>query len=149
MVAVSTIPAAINALVAILDAAITDADVFDGESLSGSTADYICIGFDPYDMQHAVEGDQVPASLGNRAREESYEILCSLGAMTGGTSMSQRRARAMSLFGLIESTLRANVTLNGAVRSAQVGTYSLVQTQTEDGALVGLRFRIACSARLT
>lgn len=149
--ATSTIPAAIDALLAALRAAdgLSGVDVFDGEPMTGENKDFICIGHDPTDPLNAVEADQVPASLGNRAREESYEILCSLAAWSGGTTMSARRVRALALFAVIESTVRANITLNGVVRSAQIGTYSLIQQQTDQGASAGLRFRIACSARLT
>jgi hypothetical protein len=36
------------------------------------------------DPLNAVEASQSPASLGNRAREESYDILCSLASWSGG-----------------------------------------------------------------
>jgi len=146
--ATSAIPAAINALITILDA-VEDTDVFDGPPMTGENPDYICIGHDPLDPLNAVEASQVPASLGNRAREESFDILCSLAAWSGGGLISDRRARALDMFAAIEAAVRANVTLNGTVRTAQIGTYTLVQEQTEHGPSAGLRFRIACSARLT
>lgn len=147
--ATSSIPAAITALVGLLKAALTDVDVFDGPPMTGDMPDHVCIGHDPLDPLNAVEADQVPASLGNRAREESYQILCSLAAWSGDEGMAARRDRALALFATVESIVRANVTLNGAVRSAQIGSYTLVQEQTDQGASAGLRFRIACSARLT
>ena len=149
--ATSTIPAAIAALVSGLPGAtgLTGVDVHDGPPMTGEAPDYVCIGFDPVEPLTAVEGDQVPASLGNRAREESYEIVCSLAAWSGDTAMSARRARAMQLLAAIEAWLRTNITLGGAVRTAQIASYSLLQEQTDQGASAGVRFRIACSARLT
>jgi len=146
--ATSAIPAAITNLIAILRA-VEDADVFDGPPMTGENPDYICIGHDPLDPLNAVEASQSAASLGNRAREESFDILCSLAAWSGDGSMSGRRTRALELFAAVESAVRQNVTLNGAVRTAQVGTYTLVQEQTDQGSSAGVRFRIACSARLT
>lgn len=149
--ATSTIPAAVAALATGLPGAagLAGVDVFDGPPMTGENPDYICIGHDPTDPLNAVEGNQVPASLGNRAREESYEILCSLAAWSGDEAMAVRRVRAMELFAAIEAWLRLNITLNGTVRSAQISSYSLLQEQTGDGVSAGLRFRIACSARLT
>lgn len=149
--ATSTIPAAVDALVAGLTGAagLSGVDVFDGPPMTGENPDFVCVGYDPTDPLNSVEADQVPASLGNRAREESYEIICSLAAWSGSESMSARRVRAMDLFAAVEAWVRANITLNGVVRSAQISTYSLVQEQTDQGASAGLRFRIACSARLT
>lgn len=149
--ATSSIPAAIDALVASLKGAagLSGVDVFDGEPTSAEHPDFVCVGHDPLDPLNAVEGSQTPASLGNRAREESYDILCSLAARSGDKSMSTRRARALELFAAIETVVRSNVTLNGTVRTAQVGSYTLVQEQTDQGPSAGLRFRIACSARLS
>ena len=149
--ATSSVPAALGALVAGLPGApgLAGVDVFDGPPTTGENPDYICIGHDPTDPLNAVEAEQVPASLGNRAREESYEILCSLAAWSGDDVMATRRVRAMELFAAVEAWLRTNITLGGTVRTAQISSYSLLQEQTEEGASAGLRFRIACSARLT
>lgn len=149
--ATSSIPAAIAGLIATLKASPTLAgvDVFDGPPMAGENPDYMCVGHDPTDPLTAAEGSQTPASLGNRSREESYEIACSLVAWSGGDSIAERRIRAMALFAGVEAAVRADITLGGAVRTAQVGSYSLLQELTEQGASAGLRFRIICSARLT
>lgn len=149
--ATSAIPAAIDALLVALRGAagLSGVDVFDGQPMTGENPDHVCVGHDPLDPLNAVEASQTPASLGNRAREESFDILCSLGSWSGDDKMSDRRTRALALFAVVETVVRANVTLNGAVRTAQIGTYTLVQEQTDQGSSAGLRFRIACSARLT
>lgn len=151
MATTSTAPAAITALVALWKArpGLSGVDVHDGQPMSQSSADYICVGHDPADPLTAVEGGQVPASLGNRARTETYDVLCSLASTSGATDMAERRARAMALFAEVEAAVRADVTLSGAVMTAQVGTYSLIQEQTNQGSAAGLRFRITCTARLT
>lgn len=147
----STIPAAIDGLLATLRAAagLSGVDIHDGPPMTAENPDYVCVGFDPLDPLTSVEGGQVPASLGNRAREESYEIVGSLAAWSGDELMSARRARAMALFAAVEAAVRADITLGGTVRTAQIASYSLLQEQTDKGASAGVRFRIACSARLT
>jgi hypothetical protein len=57
--------------------------------------------------------------------------------------------RALALFAAVESIVRGQRHPRRTVRTAQIGSYTLVQEQTDQGASAGLRFRIACSARLT
>jgi len=151
MATTSTIPAAIARLVALFKArpGLAGVDVHDGPPMQAGSGDYICVGHDPADPLTAVEGGQTPASLGNRAREEVYAVLCSLATASGDTDMGARRTRAMALFAEVEAAVRADVTLAGAVRTAQVGDYTLVQEQSRNGSAAGLRFRITCAARLT
>lgn len=147
----STIPAAIAGLIATLKAApgLAGVVVHDGPPTTAETPDWVAVGYDPTDPLTSVDASQVPASLGNRAREESYEIACSLAAWSGDEDMAARRVRALDLFAAVEAAVRTDITLGGAVRTAQVASYLLTQEQTQQGASAGVRFRIACSARLT
>lgn len=149
--ATSTIPAAISGLLATLrpSPGLTGVIVYDGPPMTAEQSDWVAVGFDPIDLTTSVDASQVPASLGNRAREESYQIACSLASWSGDEDMAARRARALDLFAAVEAALRTDITLGGAVRTAQIASYSLTQEQTTQGASVGVRFRVACSARLT
>jgi hypothetical protein len=149
--ATSTIPAAIAGLLATLRAApgLAGVVVHDGPPVTAETPDWVAVGYDPTDPLTSVDASQVPASLGNRGREESYDILCSLASRSGDEDMAPRRARAMEMFAAVEAAVRADVTLGGAVRTAQIASYSLTQEQTRQGASAGVSFRIACSARLS
>lgn len=149
--ATSTIPAAIGGLLATLRSAagLSGVAVYDGPPMTADPADWVAVGYDPTDPLTSVDASQVPASLGNRAREESYEVVCSLASWSGDEDMAARRVRALDLFAAVEAAVRTDITLGGAVRTAQIASYSLTQEQTGQGASAGVRFRVGCSARLT
>lgn len=149
--ATSTIPTAMAGLLASLrsTSALSGVEVHDGPPMTSDPGEWVAVGYDPLDPTTSVEASQVPASLGNRAREESYEVLCSLASWSGDEDMANRRVRALELFAAVESAVRSDITLGGAVRTAQIASYALTQEQTGSGSSAGVRFRIACSARLT
>lgn len=148
----STIPAAIDALLALARTALPAVTVHDGVPVTVGTKDYLCVGYDP-DSDLAVEFTQVAAAmrgLAGHTRREEYDVLCQLVAYSGDVKMGTRRTSAFALLAPIEDALRLNPSLSGALGSggtAQLGGGQLAQVQTDKGAYIDLRFRVTCKAR--
>lgn len=151
----SRVPAAVDALLAILRAAPALAGVLiaDGPPSTNLTdRDRIHVGWHP-GGEAAVALTQDFNSAGARTRDEDFEISCYAESRGGDTDMAVRRARVFELVGAVEVALRATnaaptaPTLNSAVLWAQLTTGNLTQDQAE-GALAGLSFTVACRARI-
>lgn len=154
--ATSTIPAAIDALVSILQASagLSGVTVIDGPPTGDqSDTDYVYVGWQ-FEGDTSVEMRQDFAHLGARKRDELFDILCSLDTWTGDTDVQARRARAFELLGAVEDALRATdaapqaPTLNGTVLWAHLTQGALMQRHTTDGVQVGLNFRVSCRSRI-
>jgi hypothetical protein len=153
----SRVPAAVVALVEILQAATDPATiaVIDGP-LPGNGAlpiDMLFVGWQP-GADAAVDLQQEFAGAGARNRDEDISILGYIETRSGDRDMKARRARVFEIFGLIETALRATdaepeaPTLRGAVLWANVTAGALVQDQTTDGAQAGLHYTVTCRARI-
>jgi hypothetical protein len=151
----SRVPAAVDALVAILRAAPTLAEVriVDGpESVNLTDRDRIHVGWQP-GGDAAVTLSQDFNSAGARTRDEEFEISCYAESRGGDKDMTVRRSRAFALVGAVEEALRATdaaptaPTLGGTVLWAHLTTGNLTQNQAE-GSLAGLAFTVTCHARI-
>ena len=151
----SVVPAAIDALLAILRTGLdpNDLTVLDGPTLNDVPEDVVFVGYQP-GADAAVAVQQDFAYAGARRRDEEFEIHGLIESRSGDTDMAARRARAFEILGLIETALRATdaapeaPTLNGTVLWAHLTAGSLLQDQTPDGAVVGLAWTISCRARI-
>ncbi|ARF75683.1 hypothetical protein B7C62_28075 [Kitasatospora albolonga] len=153
--ATSAVPAAIDALLAILRAApaLGGVRVIDGPpGVNFTEKDRIYIGWSPASEQ-AVEIQQRFASAGARLRDEDAAITCYIETRRGDKDMSLRRSRAFEMLAAVETALRATgaapaaPTLNGSVLWAELTAGSLVQVQ-DNGAMSGLVFTVAYRARI-
>lgn len=153
--ATSRVPAAIEALLAILQAApaLVEARIVDGPETTNLTdLKRIHVGWHP-GAESAVELRQEFAYAGARRRDEEFEISCYAEARSGDTDMAARRTEVFALVAAVEDALRATdaaptqPTLNGTVLWAELVAGNLVQVQA-DGSLAGLTFSIACRARI-
>jgi hypothetical protein len=151
----SRVPAAVDALLAILRAApaLADVRIIDGpEPTNLSERDMIFVGWQP-GADAAVGLQQDFASAGARTRDEDFEIACYAESRAGDKDMALRRTRVFALVGAVETALRATdaaptaPTLNGTVLWAHLTTGNLQQVQSE-GAVAGLAFAVACRARI-
>lgn len=155
--ATSTVPAAVDALLDLLQAApgLAAAAVVDGPpTVNLAATDRIHIGWQPVGEDTAVALTQDFNAAGARTRDETYDITSYAESRAGGTDMRGRRARVFELLAVVETTLRATVanptapTLGGAVLWAHLVTGNLMQAQTPDGAVAGLLFTVRCRARI-
>lgn len=151
----SRVPAALDALLAILRArpALADVEVVDGPPAVNLTARRrIHLGWAPAG-ETAVAVQQEFNGAGARTRDEAFEITGYAEARSGDKDMKARRDEVFALLGEIEQALRASdeapeaPTLNGTVLWAHLTTGDLVQQQTE-GSLAGLVFTVTCQARI-
>lgn len=102
-------------------------------------------------------GDQQPAELGpSYRREETFAIQVEICATGGDMDFMSRQVTVMDAFGVISVLVANNWTLpstaggnDGAVRFAEVGTFSFVPQTDNHGFAVGeLTFDIHCSQRI-
>lgn len=141
--ATSTIPAAIDGLIAVLAASpdLKSVKIIDGQPTTETPKDFVAVAY--AEDGDAVSGMQEPASLGNLRRSETYEITCMVSAWNGGTVMKSVRDRAFEIFGAVETAVRAGGTLDGSVTFADISRIGLSQYQTEQGAVADIMFSVA------
>lgn len=154
--ATSRVPAAVDALLAILGAApgLDGVLVLDGPPWQNLTSpERIYVGWQPSESP-AVTLAQDFNAAGARTRDEEFTINCYAEAWSGGTDMQPQRARVFELVAVVEDALRATdaapeaPTLNGTVLWAHITSGDLAQDQTTDGARAGLPFAVSCRARI-
>jgi len=151
----SRVPAAVDALLAILRAApgLAQVDVIDGPAAINYTQlQRLYVGWQP-NAEAAVSLEQAFNSAGARTRDEAFSIHCYAEARAGDKDMQARRDEVFALVGEVETALRATntaptaPTLNGAVLWAHLTAGDLTQQQAE-GSLAGLAFTVTCQARI-
>jgi hypothetical protein len=162
-VATSSIPAALDYLVAAATAAFPDALVLDGPPKSTDQQEFqdvVSIGWDGDDqmLTAAAEGDQDFAAI-NRAltRDETYRIVCSALHWDGGDSYKAARDGAFTLLAGFERLVRGyppngtgDTSLGGAVQWSHIsGGVSLNYTTSTNGVGAYIIFHVTCRARLT
>jgi hypothetical protein len=148
--ATSAVPAAVDALLAILRAA---PGLVDGPpSTSLTDRKRIHVGWQS-GTDAAVALEQDFAYAGARRRDEAFEISCYAETRGDGKEMVLQRAAVFELVAAVETALRATdaaptaPTLNGTVLWAHLTTGNLSQAQAE-GTVCGLAFTITCQARI-
>lgn len=148
----STIPAALDALLAMARAAAPAAvKVVDGfPRFAIVNTDLIAVGGK---AEPTASGRQTAAALGARRREERYTLRVScLSARGVGTSQKDVRDIAFTLMGYVETGLRNDPTLGGKVQSAQVdGDLTLFQTEADSadqGTFAEVSFDVSVQARI-
>ncbi|GKQ34592.1 hypothetical protein [Streptomyces sp. A012304] len=151
----SRVPAAVDALLAILRAApaLAEVDIVDGPvAVNLTRLRRIHVGWQP-GADAAVSLEQSFNGAGARTRDEAFTILCYAEARAGDKDMQARRTEVFALVGEIEQALRATnaapaaPTLSGTVLWAHLTAGDLIQAQAE-GSLAGLAFAVTCQARI-
>lgn len=151
----SRVPAAVDALLAILCAApgLADVTVVDGPPATNLTnLRHVFVGWQP-SADSAVSLTQEFNAAGARTRDEAFVIACYAEARSGDTDMQARRGEVFALLAEVETALRASnaapsaPTLNGTVLWAELTAGDLTQQQAE-GSLAGLAFTVTCQARI-
>lgn len=153
--ATSTVPAAIDALLAILRTtpALADVSVVDGPPTTNAIGDRLFVGYQP-GRDVAVEILQEWNAAGARTRDEAYDIACYAESRGGDLDMQPRRTRAFEVVAAVETALRATnaaptaPTLTGTVLWAELTAGGLEQLQTADGPVSGVAFTVHCRARI-
>lgn len=140
----STIPAALTALVQLVTVSLPGVRVEDGPWLNRpEEPDVVVVGWTP-DEGTAVEMADTIAGLGSSA--ESYDVTCLASSWSGETDMAARRARVDAMVEAVRGGLRIDHTLGGVVTRARVGTVSLDQFQTDAGCEAAVVFTVRVDA---
>lgn len=150
----SSIPAAIDGLLAIINARseITANNVQVWDGFPTAIADnMITVGGS---TNNTAQGVQSPAQLGGFFREEDYTLEVTISTYSGGnnsTAQKSTRDMAFSLFEAVANGVRADATLGGAVRYAQVMSVDYKATDEEtasNGRYSILTVGIRCQQRI-
>lgn len=139
----SSIPAAVDALIAVVRARLPALQVLDGAPVEELDKDTIVIGWasDRAAVTAVTEREGLsPDDL------ETYQIVNLISCTQGDTDIKTLRDRAFGYYTTIASELRRDPKLGGAVMSAQPAVAEVDQVQTEDGSSVDITFTIECEA---
>lgn len=145
----STLPAAIDGLMAVFSAApaLSGVVVSDGASVAAaSTAKLLAVGF-------SVGGDDLSATLsigpedfsGARERED-YDILCAASVVTGDADQSLSRTAVFAIYAAAYEAVRSDPTLGGAVMRARPGDFTLHQSASSRGRAATVQFTVSVTA---
>ncbi len=148
----STIPAAIDALLALVRAtADSNVHVVDGFPRFRLTdVDLIAVGGKP---EPTASGEQSAAGIGSGRRAENYTLRVTCSSSRGvGQSQKLVRDRAFALMGYVETGLRRDHSLGGIVLQAEIaGGVELNQSHPEtfgDDVVAEVLFDVAVQARI-
>ncbi|MFI0897068.1 hypothetical protein [Streptomyces sp. NPDC020983] len=149
MVWQSTVPDALDALVAALRAApgLADVTVFDGPVVTASgQVEAITVGAGDEEDPTAVEGQNAREGLAPMPDREQYTIRCAALVLNGAGNMPAARRRVYQLLGEVGGVLAADQRLGGVVMMARLGTSTLTQVQDETGAAATVAFAVEIDA---
>ena len=151
--AASRVPAAIDAIVALLAAAVGATAVTDGPQLAGDIPPVlVCVGYDgaPDSDMHAISNwTRVWAGLGAQKQNEAFDVDCCVIGFAGDTDVKTRRDAVFATFALAEAALRAQIDLglpSPTVTRIAYGGY--FQEQTDRGLQTRIPFSVNVQTRI-
>ncbi|WP_395109785.1 hypothetical protein [Actinomadura sp. SCN-SB] len=145
MTTVSTVPAALDALVSGLTAAVPDVQISDGQPIT-TEVDVICIGFSGVAGEPGVESTRTREQLAREPDRESYDISCLASTFSGDTDAKAVRDRVYELLQAVADYLALNPTLGGVVMQTRLSAETYTPWQTDEGAIADIRFVIHVDA---
>jgi hypothetical protein len=155
MTTTSRVPDVIDALVALFAAApgLAGVKVLDGPVVTGSPLkDVVFVGYDgdpDEDGGLAVEFSQEWASIGQRARDETFTVTCAVLAWRGSTAVRPVRVRAFALLAAVEDALRAAPDLGQPPPTiVAFASGSVHQAQRSEGMQCRIPFQVAVKTRI-
>lgn len=139
----STVPAVIDALVALASQALPGWQVTDGQPLQ-EEADVCAIAYDP--EERGVVATQAPGGLSVASQAESYDVNSLLSSWAGDVDVRGARVRAYAALDALAAALAADLTLGGAASRALLVRSSLEQDATASGSVATVRFTVHIEA---
>lgn len=134
---VSTIPAVLDALVALTGQVLPAAQIFDGPPTEEMQGDLVLIGFAFPTGTPAVTDTHTRQQYASSPDTESYDVACMVCAWPGGdTDLKVARDRAFAMVNALGAGLAADPMLGGLVKRARISTDSYIPEQTTNGASV-------------
>lgn len=155
MTTTSRAPAVIDALVALFEnaAALDGVKVIDGPVVTNDPLHKaVFVGYDgdpEVDGGEAVTFSQDWASIGQKAKDETFTVTCAVAVWKGSTKVKPVRDLAYALLAAVENTLRADPSLGQPPPTiVAFASGSLVQSQRLSGIECRIPFQIAVRTRI-
>jgi hypothetical protein len=148
----STIPGALDALVALAERAWPDVQVLDGGPTVEVRDDVIAIGYSGSESQPDVQSTLSREQLDLQPDMERYDIFCMASAWRGDAHRGGRpdaqtvRNRAFALLAGLRDELARDSRLGGTVMLARLSTLDVVLDQTQSGPVCTVRFQVHIDA---
>lgn len=148
----STIPAALDALVAAAERAWPDVQVLDGGPTTDVRDDVIAIGYSGSPTEADVRSTLAREQLDMQPDLESYDVVCMASAWRGDARRDGKpdsrttRRRAFELLAGIRRELARDPRLGGVVMMSRLSTLDVVADQTNAGPVCTLRFAVHIDA---
>jgi hypothetical protein len=142
---VSTVPVAIDRLVAMAALALPGTDIIDGQPIV-TEGDFVAIAFTGIPGEEAVETARTTEQMGAQPDREIYDVTCLASSWDGGGDPKLVRDQAYALVDAFANGLKADHTLGGLAMRARLSTVALAQEQTEQGAAATVRFIVRVDA---
>jgi hypothetical protein len=140
----STIPAALDALVALAERAWPDVQVLDGGPTTRVEADVIEIGYSGSPSEPDIRSIMTREQLEMQPDLERYDVMCLVSAWRGDARTT--RTRAFELLAGFRDELGRDSRLGGAVLMARMSTLDVITDQTSDGPVCTVRFQVHIDA---
>lgn len=133
----STIPAVLDALVAVARTALPDGQVFDGPPTEEMQGDLVMIGFAYPPGTPAVTESRTQRQYAPSPDAESYDVANLFCAWPGGdTNLKAARDRAYAMIDAFADGLATSPLLDGLVMDVRLSAGSYIPEQTTSGAAV-------------
>jgi hypothetical protein len=146
---VSKLPAAIDGLVTLFGAwaGLSGVSVLDGPTSSQQTfREVLTVGWTGGDDETDAESALLTEGLGGSPDREQFTIRCAAAVLRGTDDLPGARKRAYELLAEAGAAIAQDRTLRGAVMRAMVGSHSLSQELTQQGAQAVVTFEVSCDA---
>ncbi len=148
----STIPAALLALVALAERAWPDVQVLDGGPTTNVEPDVIEIGYSGSSSEPDVRSTLSREQLDMQPDLERYDVMCMVSAWRGDAHRGGRpdarttRERAFELLAGIRAELAKDSRLGNTVMMARMSTLDMIADQTKEGPVCTVRFVVHIDA---
>ncbi|MFG3439933.1 hypothetical protein ACGF0J_22020 [Nonomuraea sp. NPDC047897] len=148
----STIPAALDALVALAERAWPDVQVLDGGPTVEVRNDVIAIGYSGSATEPDIRSTLAREQLDMQPDLERYDVMCMVSAWRGDAHRGGRpdartvRERAFELLAGVRDELARDSRLGGTVMMSRLSTIDVVADQTKAGPVCTIRFIVHIDA---
>lgn len=108
----------------------------------------LCVGWEPRD-DLAADGRQSSPAFAAEVREETFTVALTGYTLDGDSVTASARDRMQQLYQAVEAVVVADVTLQGTVDHAVMGTrFRIRQVPTERGVALEMPFTVECTSYL-
>jgi hypothetical protein len=146
----TSVPAALNGtydlFVSALSVAKPDVTVYYGPMpVTDPPRTFVVVGYSEDEDQSAIQGD-TDRFGGEGTPMEDYSIACVISTADGDSDdLRSKLTESAAVYNLLTAAVRADRTLSGAIQSpglAEIGGFSWVLDQLEDGAVCQVEFQV-------